>query len=291
MTLAADNHQQERDRVVCPRAIRQELIWSTYKQAHAGASWVIRCLQLWWCWHRMTWEVRLRVQQCKICKASKHGCHMQTTGWRWLYTDRPWQELAVDLIGPMPFSAKENTWILVFTEHFTRWADTLAISDALAPTVAQPWTGIFPAMLGYQNRYIRTRFLVSIYGRPLPDMGVNQSWTSPYHPQGNRVIERNNQMLGNPLRSLLLGRSQEEKDRVLPQIMRANRSTLYFSTQKTPNSLMLGWETRLPNHLTYHVPALNSPVHKYVGKLVEIMEQAHDALREKQWQVRTEDSE
>jgi len=38
MTLAADNHQQERDRVVCPRAIRQELIWSTYKQAHAGAS-------------------------------------------------------------------------------------------------------------------------------------------------------------------------------------------------------------------------------------------------------------
>jgi len=37
----------------------------------------------------------------------------------------------------MPLSAGENTWILVLTDHFTRWADALAIPNASAPIVAR----------------------------------------------------------------------------------------------------------------------------------------------------------
>jgi len=74
------------------------------------------------------------------------------------------------------------------------------------------------------------------------------------------------------------------------QIMRAYRSTPHSSTQETPNFLMLGRETRVPEHLTYHVPAPESPVHEYGGKLVETMGKAHDALRAQQWQIWKEDS-
>jgi len=98
-------------------------------------------------------------------------------------------------------------------------------------------------------------------------------------------------MLGDALRSLLLGRGQEEWDVVLPQIMQACRSTPHSSTLEAPNFLMLGRETRVPEHLTYHVPAPEAPVHEYVGKLIETMEQAHEAVLEQQWQTRTEDSE
>jgi len=67
MMLAADNRQQERDRVVYPCALRRELIWDTHKQAYARASRVIRCLQLHWYWPGMTQDVRLRVRQCEVC--------------------------------------------------------------------------------------------------------------------------------------------------------------------------------------------------------------------------------
>jgi len=54
---------------------------------------------------------------------------------------------------------------------------------------------------------------------------------------------------------------------------------------------MLGRETRVPEHFAYHVPAPEFPIHEYVGKLVETMQKAHDVLREKQWTMRTKDSE
>jgi len=94
ITLAADNRRQERDRIVCPRALRRELIWDTHKQAHSGVSRVIRCLRLRWCWPGMTRDVRLQVRQCKVCQASKHGRPTETTGRRRLYAGRPWQIVA-----------------------------------------------------------------------------------------------------------------------------------------------------------------------------------------------------
>jgi len=137
MALAVTDRHPKRRRVVCPTAIRQELIWDTHKQAHAGVQRVLAKLRLWWYWPNMGRDVRLRVKQCEVCLASKHGRLPGEAGRRRLYAGRPWQVVAVDLVGPMPPTLRGNSWILVLTDHFTRWADALAIPDASAPTVAR----------------------------------------------------------------------------------------------------------------------------------------------------------
>jgi len=137
ISLAANGRHPERKRVVCPSAIRRELIWDIHKQAHAGIQRVISKLQLRWYWPKMGRDVRLRVKQCEICQASKHGRLPGEAGRRRLYAGRPWQVVAVDLVGPMPLTPRGNSWILVLTDHFTSWADALAIPDASAPTVAR----------------------------------------------------------------------------------------------------------------------------------------------------------
>jgi len=54
---------------------------------------------------------------------------------------------------------------------------------------------------------------------------------------------------------------------------------------------MLGIETRVPEHVTYHVAAPESNVHDYVDELVKRMRTAHEVIREQQWQVRSGDSD
>jgi len=54
---------------------------------------------------------------------------------------------------------------------------------------------------------------------------------------------------------------------------------------------MLGRETRVPEYVTYHVPALESNVNDYVDELVKRMRTAYEVLREQQWQVRSGDSD
>jgi len=196
--------------VVCPAAIRRELIWDTHKQAHAGVQRVITKLQLRWYWPKMGRDVRLRVRQCEICQASKYGRLPCEAGRRRLYAGRPWQVVAVDLVEPMPPTPRGNSWILVLTDDFTRWADALAIPDASAPTVARVlnqhvfcYFGLPEQIHSDQGAQFQSQLMSNLCRL----WGVNQSRTTPYHPQGNGVVERNNRMLGDALRSLLLGRS------------------------------------------------------------------------------------
>jgi len=240
-------------------------------------------------------DVRLRVKRCEICQASKHSRLPGEAGQRRLYAGRPWQIIAVNLVEPMPLTPRGNCWILVLTDHFTRWADALAIPDACAPTVARVLDQNVFCYFGLPEQLHLdqgAQFQSQLLGDLCRLWGVNKSRTTPYHPQGNGVVERNNRVLGDSLRSLVLGRGQEEWDVVPSQVMRAYRSTPHTSTGETPNllMLMLGREARVPDHLNYHIPEQSYSIHEYASRLVEQMQVTHGILREKQWQVQQEDS-
>ena len=122
--------------VICPPALRTTTIWQAHSMAHSGMSRTLSRIQLAWYWPGMTAEVRRVVQSCEVCQAAKSGGTQSASGRKRLYAGRPWQRVAVDLVGPMPETIRGNKWILVLTDHFTRWQDAIALPDATAPVVA-----------------------------------------------------------------------------------------------------------------------------------------------------------
>ena len=280
---------------VCPRSLRGTVIWETHKLAHSGMCRTLSRLQLTWYWPGMTAAVRRAIKTCEVCQTAKHGGLKSPTARQRLYAGRPWQRVAVDLVGPMPETSKGNRWILVLTDHFTRWQDAIAIPDATAPTVASTldercfsYFGLPEQLHTDQGAQFESQLMMELCLM----WNVQKTRTTPYHPQANGVVERNNRGLGDSLRALLLSRGQEEWDLLLPQIMRAFRGTPHSATKETANMLMFGRELRLPDQLQCQVPLeAGQATHEYVLKVKERLEEAYEVLRDQQQDIRQEDSE
>ena len=106
------------------------------------------------------------------------------------------------------------------------------------------------------------------------------------------MVERGNRDLGDMLRSMLLGKDEEDWDLLLPQIMRTIRASPHKQTGETANFMMLGRETRLPEHLMYGPAASGTTSREsYAAELSRRMETAHDKLRSQQLQLRTGDKQ
>ena len=121
---------------------------------------------------------------------------------------------------------------------------------------------------------------------------VEKTRTAPYHPQANGMVERNNRLLGDSLRTMLLDKGQEEWDLLLPQLMRAFRGTPHSTTGETPNLMMLGRELRLPDQLQYlSPPQESSNRHQFVQDIRARLEEAHTLLQEQQVRVKQEDDD
>ena len=110
--------------------------------------------------------------------------------------------MAVDLVGPMPVTPRGNVQILVVSDHFTRWAEAIPIPDGTAPTVARALLdkvflplGIPECVHSDQGAQFESKLLKEVCSL----LEIRKTHTSPYHPQGNGVVERNNRTWGDSL--------------------------------------------------------------------------------------------
>ena len=154
---------------------------------------------------RASGEVLHSVRTCEKCQMGKHGKPTTTTGCRHLHSGRPWQIVAVDLVGPMPKTARGNSRILVLSGHFTRWQDAIAIRDATASTVARTLDERVSSYFGLPDT-IHTdqiaQFESELLGNLCSMWGVCKSRATAYHPQSNGIVEQGNRALGDLLRAV-----------------------------------------------------------------------------------------
>ena len=108
--------------------------------------------------------------------------------------------------------------------------------------------------------YIPINFESSIFTQTLHAFGVQKSRTSPYHPQGDGMVERFNRTLLQLLRTYV--KSQEEWETYLPYVLYAYRTSQHTATKASPYLLLYGRDPplhQLQQHLAYD--SLSYPAH------------------------------
>lgn len=297
LQIRLNRNQRQTTATVAPPSLRTALTLEVHNSNHMGEWRTYQRLLLNWYWPGMQADVRRTVRNCTICQQQKNARHPENHNRRRLYTGRPWQRLAIDFTGPLDETPRGNKWILVVTDHFTRWCDAYPLPEATAAATAKildervfSQFGVPENIHSDQGRQFQSR----LFSELCQIWGCEQTQTTPYRPQANGLCERLNRTLGDALRTMLAEKHSPctDWDLLLPQLMRNIRSTPHTTTGETANFLMLGREVRLPADLLHEITNQESqPAEKYAQQLQNRLQAAHQLLRSKQIQARVEDSE
>ena len=90
---------------------------------HPGCDETLREIQIRFYWPGMRRSFRRYLSSCHLCTCCKPVCTTtKDTIWP-RAAQRPWEKIALDLVGPYPLSSTGKRFLLVVTDLFSRWIE------------------------------------------------------------------------------------------------------------------------------------------------------------------------
>ena len=256
-----DGHEKVYQLVV-PKELRKEILHTMHDDPIGGHLGIVKCyskMRLRYFWPKMFRSVRRYINRCMDCQTKKPSPG-KPIGFGQLMEvpSIPWSTMGCDLLGRFPKSDHNKFYIIVCTDHATRYVVTGALEDMKAETVAkfiiEKIVLVFGApinILTDQGKNFTSALMQSV----LHTMSTTHIRTSAYHPQTNAVVENFNKTLANGL-SMYCNDDQTNWPDSLPYITFSYNTVEHQSTGFSPYRLLYGREPRYPIDALLRAPVL-----------------------------------
>ena len=271
--------------LLIPRILRREVLLKCHDHifsGHLGVERTVKKIKSRFYWYQMSKDVKHHLHTCAVCSANRNPVKKFRAPLQSYLVGAPMDRVAVDIMGPLPETKRNNKYVLVLGDYFTRWVEAYGIPDQQAETVAERIVHEFYSRFGVslelhsdQGRQFESNLLQDVCKL----LKIKKTRTTSYHPASNGLIERFNRTLARMIRSFAV--KNTDWDLHLPLLTAAYRSTVHPATGFTPNMLMLNREVHLPVDLLFPRPRSKErvEVHEYVAELRAKMEQCYDIAR------------
>ena len=158
----------------------------------------------------------------------------------------PFEVMAVDLVGPLPVGKGGYRYLLTAICMASRWPEAIPLRKMTARAVAAGLVEIF-SRTGIPLQLVSdqgTQFVGKVVKQLCESLHIDRIRTTPYHPEGNGVVERMHGTLG----PMLTKASAEGLDWVgqVPFAMFALRSAPNRDSLYSPFELVYGRQVRTP---------------------------------------------
>ena len=267
--------------LVVPHHLKHEILFAHHSEplaGHLGIAKTFHRIKGRFYWDAMQSDVEKFVKGCADCQARKGEQHKKPAGLlKPIQVGLPFDRVAIDILGPFPKSKRGNVVIVVATDYATRWAETRAMANAKAESVAK---FILEQILTRHGspRYLLsdrgTNFRSQVVQELLKLMGVYHNFTTAYHPQCNGLTERFNKTLADML-AVFTSTSQKDWCQYLTHVTFAYNTARQDTTQFSPFMLVYAREAVLPTQANL----LQEPLSSYVFDIRE------KALAVRNWAV------
>lgn len=192
-----------------PSELREKLLeQSHYSESvgHGGINKTLERLRIRYYWPGMVKDVQEVVKNCEVCKCCKSTNFIKRPpmGAQQI-TERPFQRLYIDFMGPYPRSKDGSAYLFVCLDHFSKFVLLKPMRKAVATEVIkyleQDVFHIFgvPEFVHSDNG---KQFISEIFKNFLAKYGVSHIKTAFYSPQAN-ASERVNRSILQIIRSFL----------------------------------------------------------------------------------------
>ena len=271
--------------LIVPREIRKEVLHELHAGAvggHLGEEKTLGRLKERFYWPGHFTDVRNWCKTCAACAMRKTPPTRGRAPLKNIQVGYPMQMVAMDILGPLPESDSGNSYLLVASDYFTRWVEVYAIPNQEALTVAKKLVDEMfcrfspPEQLhSDQGRQFESELIQHICDL----LQIKKTRTTPYHPQGDGLVERFNRTLLDMLATTAKGKPFHWEDHVR-KVSLAYNSSIHPTTGYTPFYLMFGRQARLPVGLMFRTDKpKNSTPAEYATQLRDSLEQAFGNVR------------
>ena len=193
------------------------------------------------------WWVR-RCLKCQARKPSRQSIRWPTLSI--LLPNRPGISVSVDYFGPLPITARGNSYILLFKDCYSRRADMFAVTAAeftfegtaniLANRFTPLWGCPLP-LLSDNGLQFCAQLATAVYTL----LGIQKLTTSAYHPSGNGGVERVSHTIAQML-AMVCNEHQNDCDEHLSHVEYACKISVSAATSFAPNEVHIARLPRLP---------------------------------------------
>ena len=272
-----------------PNVLKDEILKQMHDNllsAHLGTRKTEQKLLQRFYWFDVRNDVKLWVAACDVCQVNKPLPSKFLAPLGSMPVGSVLDKLSVDMLGPLPKTARANTFILVVVDHFSKWTEIFPVPNEKAETVARVLLNEVICRWGCpldlhsdQGR----NFQSQIFAELCELLEIRKTRTTARHPSGNGLCERFMKTLVSMIKAYLKGQ-QRNWDLNLGCLAGAFRATPQESTSLTPNLVMLGREVCLPHEVVFGSSTSSryemvSSYGSYVRDLQNKLNLAHEITR------------
>lgn len=278
--------------LVVPESARKEVLLECHDSpmsSHFGSKKTKAKILERYYWPGIGKDVEKYVKNCVICKQIKHK-NTKPFGLMGKFKDakRPFQMISLDLMGPLPRSSKQNSFLLVILDWFTKFPMLFPLKKATASKIAdileKNWFLLFgvPEIVVVDNGQ---QFAGKTFRSLMDKYGVSKLWyNSKYHPQNNPT-ERTNRTIGQALRAYVDG-SHKNWDSEIPYIGLALRTAVHEITGYSPFFLNFGRRFTYSG-TDYDLFTNDTKIDKPIAQRVQFLDEFETVFKEISSKIRT----
>lgn len=228
-----------------PDGLRHQLIAAAHQPSsasHGGVDKTIDLVRRYYYWPGLAAEVRVFVSSCSTCKEVKAPNQtLRPPMGRQTTTDRPFQRMFIDLLGPYPRSKSGNTVILIVLDQLSKFVWLKPLRRGTAISIVRFVEADVFNMVGAPETLLAdngVQFVSREFKALLERYGVKQINTGSHAPQAN-ASERVNRSILSSIRAYVEG-DQTTWDERIYTIASALRNATHATSGHSPYFMVFG---------------------------------------------------